>query len=108
LDRSLFAEEIIYYKDIKSLTHVKDTELYEQCSAYLAAELIKLRNAIRRDRDSSGHDLCHYRPELWEFVPEGDTSPKRTVPNFLVFMWRCFWFRWNLTKKGNCYHVSCL
>ena len=36
----------------------------------LAAEVVKLRAAIRRHRDSSGHDLCWHHPELWATLPE--------------------------------------
>lgn len=73
----------------------------------LKAECIKLRAAIRVDRDLSGHELCHYRPELWGVLPEGATTVAPVVPSFLVFMWRCFLYRWSLAR-AKCKNVSCL
>ncbi len=40
----------------------------------LVAEVQRLRDAIRAHRDSSGHDLCWYHPELWATLPESSTT----------------------------------
>lgn len=67
----------------------------------LKAEVRKLRNVIRNDMNNSGHDLCHYRPELWSVLPDyQDVKPK--IPPFWEWMWRCFIYRKNLCKGGCC------
>ena len=51
----------------------------------LVVEVVKLRAAIRRHRDSSGHDLCWHHPDLSATLPEHSdrTSPCRRRPKFL-------------------------
>ncbi len=75
----------------------KDVEFMSR--SQLKDEVLKLRAAIRTDRDLSGHDLCHHRPELWGLLPEGYAVMRITVPSFWEFMWRCFQYRWNLGKE---------
>jgi hypothetical protein len=39
----------------------------------LILEVKKLREGIRKHRDSTGHDLCWHHPELWGLLPENTT-----------------------------------
>jgi hypothetical protein len=75
-----------------------DQDLEYLSRSQLKTEVKRLRDAIRQDRDSSGHDLCHWRPELWGTLPEGFTTVEPKVPSFWEFMIRCFLYRWNLGK----------
>lgn len=54
----------------------------------LKEEIRKLRNAIRTHRDSTGHGLCWYHPELWNLLPEKIT-PVPQVPPVGEFLARC-------------------
>ena len=63
----------------------------------LKSEIKKLRNAIRKHRDSSGHDLCWYHPELWELLPE-KMIPSPEVPAFCEFIQNCAKYRESLSK----------
>jgi hypothetical protein len=51
----------------------------------LVAEVRKLRNAIRRHRDSSGHALCWHHPDMWALLPER-TDPLPVVPDWPEFL----------------------
>ncbi len=51
----------------------------------LAAEVVKLRAAIRRHRDSAGHELCRHHPDLWATLPE-HIEPDVAVPPWPQFM----------------------
>jgi hypothetical protein len=53
----------------------------------LIAEIEKLREGIRRLRDSSGHDLCWHHPELWTLLPE-KTDPVPEIPDWPIFILR--------------------
>ena len=56
------------------------------------SEIMKLRNAIRQQRDQKGHDLCWYLPELWDVLPE-KIQPKPEVLSVEEFLERCAKFR---------------
>ncbi|MEZ5091524.1 hypothetical protein [Nocardioides sp.] len=65
----------------------------------LAAEVIRLRTAIRAHRDSSGHDLCWHHPELWETLPER-LDPDIAVPPWPRFLRGCVAYRESLDREA--------
>lgn len=75
-----------------------DADLMLMDRETLVAETKRLRAAIRQHRDSSGHDLCWYVPELWATLPEG-YAPKPEIPPFCEFIQNCAKYRESLEKK---------
>lgn len=75
-----------------------DDDLEGLSASDLRGKVMDLRNAIRRHRDSSGHDLCWYVPELWALLPEG-YDPKPSVPPTCEFLERCAAYRKSLEEK---------
>lgn len=69
-----------------------DSDLDCMTSVELKEEVIRLRNAIRLQRDQKGHDLCWYVPELWDVLPE-KIKPDPEVPPWDEFIARCAAFR---------------
>lgn len=61
----------------------------------LVAEVKRLRAGIRAHRDSSGHDLCWFHPQLWGLLPE-PVLPEVAVPPWPRFMRGCVAFRASL------------
>lgn len=75
-----------------------DSDLNDLARDALLAELIKLRNAVRAHRDSTGHDLCWHHPALWQLLPEqADISP--VVPEWPVFLRGCLRYRQSLDEQ---------
>jgi hypothetical protein len=64
----------------------------------LAAEVKKLRDGIRRHRDSTGHDLCWHHPALWGLLPE-KTDPVPAVPDWPEFLRGCVKYRQSLDER---------
>ena len=64
----------------------------------LVAEVRKLRNAIRRHRDSSGHALCWHHPDMWALLPER-TDPLPVVPGWPEFLGGCIRYRQSLDRQ---------
>jgi len=64
----------------------------------LLAEVKRLRAGIRAHRDSSGHDLCWYHPQLWGLLPE-PIDPAVAVPPWPKFMRGCIAFRNSLDRE---------
>ena len=64
----------------------------------LVSEVRKLRNAIRRHRDSSGHALCWHHPDLWALLPER-TDPLPVVPDWPEFLGGCIRYRQSLDRQ---------
>jgi hypothetical protein len=64
----------------------------------LIAEARRLRQGIRAHRDSSGHDLCWYQPELWGLLPEPMETPLK-VPEWPQFLQGCIRYRQSLDKQ---------
>jgi hypothetical protein len=64
----------------------------------LIAEVRRLRQGIRSHRDSSGHDLCWYHPELWDLLPER-TEASLKVPEWPQFLQGCLRYRQSLDKQ---------
>lgn len=76
-----------------------DDDLEEMSREELMVEVKKLRCGIRRHRDSRGHDLCWYHPELWRLLPE-KTDPLPSVPEWSKFMEGCVRFRKSLDRQA--------
>ena len=65
----------------------------------LAAEVKKLRAAIRKHRDSSGHELCWHHPALWSLLPEKVDSTI-AVPPWPKFLRGCIHYRQSLDQQA--------
>jgi hypothetical protein len=76
-----------------------DEDLNGLSREQLVAEVGRLRNAIRRHRDSSGHALCWHHPDLWSLLPE-QTAPSITVPAWPQFMRGCIRYRQSLDAQA--------
>jgi hypothetical protein len=64
----------------------------------LIDEVLRLREGIRRHRDSTGHDLCWHHPQLWGLLPDS-TDPQPHVPEWPVFMQGCIRYRQSLDAQ---------
>ncbi|MBP9144102.1 MAG: hypothetical protein KBF21_13670 [Thermoanaerobaculia bacterium] len=64
----------------------------------LVAEVVRLRAGIRRHRESSGHALCWYQPELWGLLPE-TSDPLPEVPDWEPFLHGCVRYRASLDAQ---------
>jgi hypothetical protein len=64
----------------------------------LVAEVIRLRDGVRRHRDSTGHELCWHHPQLWALLPE-QTDPAPVVPEWPQFMRGCIHYRQSLDTQ---------
>ena len=65
----------------------------------LVAEVKKLRQGIRKHRDSTGHALCWHHPDLWALLPER-TEPEIAVPPWPKFMRGCIRYRQSLDLQA--------
>jgi hypothetical protein len=75
-----------------------DDDLDQLSRDALIDEVRRLRNGIRRHRDTSGHDLCWHHPDLWGLLPER-TDPVPTVPEWPVFIRGCVTYRQSLDAQ---------
>lgn len=64
----------------------------------LVSEVLRLRAGIRAHRDSTGHDLCWYHPELWDLLPE-QVDPEVAVPPWPQFLRGCVRYRESLDQE---------
>ena len=64
----------------------------------LITEVKRLREGIRKHRDSSGQELCWHHPELWGLLPEG-TDRLPSVPAWPQFMQGCIKYRESLDRE---------
>ena len=64
----------------------------------LVAEVRKLREGIRKHRDSTEQDLCWHHPALWGLLPE-KTDPLPTVPAWPEFLDGCIKYRRSLDQQ---------
>ena len=76
-----------------------DEDIARMSRDELAAEVVKLRSAIREHRDSSGHDLCWHHPRLWGLLPER-VDPRIDVPAWPQFMRGCIRYRESLDAQA--------
>jgi hypothetical protein len=63
----------------------------------MRTEILKLRTAIRTHRDSAGHSLCWYHPELWSLLPDKE-MPNPKIPPTGEFLAKCAEYRASLGK----------
>jgi hypothetical protein len=75
-----------------------DEDLDQMSREELIAEVKKLRQGIRRHRDSTGHDLCWHHPALWGLLP-GKQDPLPTVPEWPEFLRGCIRYRQSLDEQ---------
>ena len=75
-----------------------DQELGALSHQELVQEVVRLRDGIRRHRDSAGHDLCWHHPQLWALLPES-TDPLPTVPDWPQFIRGCIRYRQSLDEQ---------
>lgn len=75
-----------------------DTDLVTLSRDELIGEVLRLRNAIRVHRDSSGHDLCWFHPDLWRLLPE-QSQATPSVPPWPQFMRGCVAYRASLDAQ---------
>lgn len=65
-----------------------DEDLAKLSRDELISELVRIRQTIREHRDSTGHNLCWYQPELYELLPEKIPFTP-TIPEWPEFMRGC-------------------
>jgi hypothetical protein len=65
----------------------------------LIAEVAKLRAAIRKHRDATGHALCWHHPDMWSLLPE-KTDPSIAVPPWPKFLRGCLRYRQSLDDQA--------
>ena len=76
-----------------------DEDLDKLSREQLIAEALRLRNAIRKHRDASGHALCWHHPDLWALLPE-KVVPAIAVPEWPQFMRGCVKYRQSLDEQA--------
>ena len=76
-----------------------DEDLETLTREQLIAEAMRLRSAIRRHRDASGHALCWHHPEMWSLLPEA-AHPAIAVPEWPQFMRGCVRYRQSLDVQA--------
>lgn len=72
-----------------------DNDLETLSRNELVQEVVRLRNGIRRHRDSTDHELCWHHPQLWSLLPES-TDPLPKVPEWPQFLRGCIRYRQSL------------
>jgi hypothetical protein len=76
-----------------------DADLSDMSRAQLVAEVSRLRDGIRKHRDSTGQELCWHHPALWALLPE-TTDPVPVVPEWPEFMRGCVRYRQSLDDQA--------
>jgi hypothetical protein len=79
---------------------IMDEDLHALSREQLLDEVRKLRAAIRKHRDASGHDLCWHHPALWSLLPE-PVPPAIRVPAWPQFMRGCVRYRQSLDEQAS-------
>lgn len=72
-----------------------DDDLDAMSRERLIDEVRRLREGIRKHRDTSAQDLCWHHPELWGLLPER-TDPVPEVPEWPQFLAGCVRYRESL------------
>jgi hypothetical protein len=75
-----------------------DDDLETLSRRELVQEVVRLRNGIRRHRDSTDHELCWHHPQLWSLLPES-TDPLPKVPDWPQFLRGCIRYRQSLDDQ---------
>jgi len=76
-----------------------DEDVERMSREQLVAEVKRLRQGIRKHRDSTGHELCWHHPALWGLLPEA-TDPLPTVPDWPQFLQGCIRYRQSLDEQA--------
>lgn len=76
-----------------------DEDLDRMSAKQLAAEVRRLRDGIRKHRDSTRQELCWHHPELWGLLPE-KTDPVPIVPTWPEFLQGCVKYRQSLDEQA--------
>jgi hypothetical protein len=76
-----------------------DTDLETMSREQLIAEARRLRNGIRKHRDSTEHELCWHHPDLWALLPE-KSDPIPVVPDWPQFVRGCIRYRQSLDRQA--------
>jgi hypothetical protein len=76
-----------------------DDDLEKMSREQLIASITALRQAIRRHRDTTRHQLCWHQPELWGLLPE-KSDPLPVVPEWPQFMAGCVKYRQSLDEQA--------
>ena len=76
-----------------------DEDLHGMSRDQLFVEVQKLRQGIRRHRDSTLHELCWHHPDLWGLLPER-TDPVPVVPEWPQFLEGCLRYRRSLDEQA--------
>ena len=76
-----------------------DDDLETLSREQLIGEVKKLRDAVRKHRDSTTHELCWHHPDMWALLPEGNSPPRVTVPEWPQFMRGCIRYRQSLDQQ---------
>ena len=77
---------------------VMDEDLDTMSREQLTAEVTRLREGIRKHRDSTGQELCWHHPALWSLLPE-KTDPIPEVPDWPQFIQGCVNYRRSLDEQ---------
>ena len=75
-----------------------DEDLDRMSRAELVEEARRLRQGIRRHRDSTGQELCWHHPALWSLLPDA-RDPLPTVPEWPEFLRGCVRYRQSLDEQ---------
>ena len=76
-----------------------DDDLHDLSREQLIDEGRRLRDGIRRHRDSTMHELCWHHPELWGLLPE-KSDPQPVVPDWPQFLRGCVRYRESLERQA--------
>ncbi|HEX5585990.1 MAG TPA: hypothetical protein VFZ17_01660 [Acidimicrobiia bacterium] len=75
-----------------------DDDLQSLTRDELVAEVQRLRDGIRRHRDSTGQELCWHHPQLWALLP-AESDPLPEVPDWPQFLRGCVRYRESLDEQ---------
>jgi hypothetical protein len=76
-----------------------DDDLETMTRDALVVEVKRLRAAIRKHRDASGHELCWHHPAMWTLLPE-NLEPSIAVPPWPKFLRGCIRYRQSLDEQA--------
>lgn len=75
-----------------------DEDLDKLTRDELLQEVRRLRQGIRKHRDSTLHELCWHHPDLWSLLPE-KIEPQILVPEWLQFLKGRIHYRQSLDEQ---------
>jgi hypothetical protein len=75
-----------------------DDDLQTWTQEELIAEVRRLREGIRKHRDSTGQELCWHHPALWGLLPAA-TDPVPVIPEWPEFLRGCVRYRESLDER---------